>query len=154
MSNIDDRFPSRKSPRLRGYDYTAANYYFVTICTWEKKCLFGEPNHLNDWGKTAAAGLEKIGEHYAGVCVDKFVVMPNHIHAILVLPGKITGLSEVIGSYKSYVTRRIHTVSPNLRVWQTSFHDHVIRGREDYEKIWEYIHTNPIKWEQDCFYFE
>jgi hypothetical protein len=58
----------------------------------------------------------------------------------------------VVGQYKSYVSRSIHHIAPMLNVWQTSFHDHIIRNQHDYQRIWEYIDTNPQKWQEDCFY--
>ena len=147
----DNRFPSRKNPRLPQFDYSQPNYYFVTICTWAKACIFGTPADLSVYGKVAQNCLSEIESHFPGVILDKWVVMPNHIHAIVVLPGNIN-LSAVIGLYKSAVTRQLHKAAPNLRVWQNSFHDHVIRNSFDYEKIWSYIDGNPQKWETDCFY--
>ena len=84
--------------------------------------------------------------------MEKWVVMPNHVHAIVVLPGSNTTLSTVIGQYKSAVTRNIRGSCPNTDIWQSSFHDHVIRTQEDYERIWAYIDTNPARWMDDCFY--
>lgn len=144
-------FHDRKSPRLKNHDYSTPNYYFVTICTHEKKCIFGSPGMLNDFGKIAEEGLKKISEHYSGVKIEKSVVMPNHIHAIVVLTQDDENLCTVIGSYKSFVTRNIHKIDSGICVWQVSFHDHVIRNQQSYEKIWEYIENNPLKWEEDCF---
>lgn len=145
-------YPQRKHPRLKKYDYSSPGYYFVTICTHGKSCLFGLAPHLTDYGRIAREGLQYIPKHFPGVRLDKYVVMPNHIHAIVILPPGNSGLSTLIGAYKSYVTRRIHEDSPDIRVWQESFHDHVIRDQRGYEKIWLYIDTNPLKWEDDCFY--
>ncbi|MDQ9816352.1 hypothetical protein RFZ01_18460, partial [Acinetobacter pittii] len=61
-------------------------------------------------------------------------------------------LSNVVGQYKSFVSRKIHGSCPELRVWQTSFHDHVVRNQQDYQRIWAYIDGNPSNWEKDCFY--
>ena len=147
-----DRFHSRKSPRLRQYDYTTPNDYFVTICTWEKKCLFWRTGVLNHYGEIAKQSFEEIGRHFPDVTVDKFVVMPNHVHGILVLQSGSTNLSAVIGQYKSYVSKQIHVFDADCRVWQASFHDHVIRSQKDYERIWLYIEGNPMRWEDDCFF--
>ena len=152
MERLDNRFPNRKNPRLKQYDYATENYYFVTICTADKKCIFGSPNHLNTFGKLSKEGLQLIGTHFSTVKVDKFVVMPNHIHAIIILSADGVKLTTVVGSYKSYVTKKIHQIDPHIKVWQTSFHDHVLRNRQAYEKIWNYIEYNPMKWEEDCFY--
>ena len=147
----ENRFPVRKNPRLKCYDYTSCNYYFVTICTCGKQPLFGEPEHLSTFGRIAEECLAEVPTHFAQAHIDKWVVMPNHVHAIVVLSGGVD-LSTVVGQYKGAVTRRIHSVQPELTVWQTSFHDHVIRDQRDYERIWVYIDTNPIRWEKDCFY--
>lgn len=145
-------FPNRKSPRLKEYDYRTPNYYFVTICTHEKKRIFGEPENLNDIGKIAHAGFQMVEEVFPGVRINISTVMPNHVHAIVVLVDDSHDLSAVVGSYKSYVTRNVHIRYPNLKIWQKSFHEHIIRNQKSYEKIWNYIENNPLKWQEDCFY--
>ena len=91
--------------------------------------------------------------HYKQVQVDVFKVMPNHIHCILVLDaGADTGLDVVVGLFKSGVSKQIHEIDPDCKVWQRSFHDRIIRNQAEYEKIWSYIETNPNRWEEDCFY--
>ena len=96
----------------------------------------------------------KIPDHFPEVLVDKWVVMPNHVHVIIHLNDCTTELSHVIGQYKSAVTRNIRRIVENMTVWQTSYHDHVIRSERDYLRIWEYIDTNPSRWKDDCFYTE
>ena len=144
----------RKSPSIQGYDYSSANFYFITICTHEKKCIFGEPGKLNRLGKYAEDCLMKIGSIYANIRVDQYVVMPNHIHIIFDVQdsGQKNDLTQIIGQYKMAVTKIIRTENPDMQVWQRSFHDHVIRNQTDYERIWNYIEDNPRKWEEDCFY--
>lgn len=148
---------NRKSARIPGYDYATENYYFITICTYEKKCIFGQAGNLNGRGKIAEELLRQIPEHFPGVKIDKAVVMPNHIHAVIILgcgngEGDLPSLNAVIGQYKAAVTREIHKAKPGLRVWQRSYHDHIIRNQASYEKIWQYIETNPQRWNEDCFY--
>ena len=77
--------PKRKLPRLAGYDYSNQNYYFVTICVHDKKNLFGETDALNIIGKIAETELLNISNHFDGVIIDKYVIMPNHIHAIIII---------------------------------------------------------------------
>ena len=149
-----DRFPLRKHPRMRYYDYATPNYYFITICTHGKACIFGGPGRLNRRGRIAQQGILSITQHFPDAIVDKYVVMPNHIHAIIVLKTKGAKLTDVVGLYKSYVSREIHRVEPECIVWQTSFHDHVIRNAGSYERIWHYIDSNPAIWQEDCFYSE
>ena len=146
--------PKRKSPRIPGYDYSTVNYYFITICTHEKKCIFGEPGRLNRMGLVAEEYLLKIPKLHPKIRLDKYVVMPNHVHAILDVQesGKNADLNVIIGQYKMAVTKRIRKFKPDFEVWQRSYHDHVIRNQSRYERIWNYIEDNPRKWEEDCFY--
>ena len=138
-----EKYPERKNPRLNGYDYSAANYYFVTVCTAGKVNLFASHEEESPYRAIAESGLLKIPEHYPGVTVDKMVVMPNHIHMILVLNGMTASLDKIVGSFKSYVTKEIHKIHPDIAVWQKSFHDHIIRNEEGYQNIWSYIDSNP-----------
>ena len=150
----EDRFPTRKNPRMRGYDYATPNYYFITICTNQKKCLFWSNGKLNRYGRIAYDAIMQISEHFPGNRVEKFVVMPNHIHMILVVEPGGKDTSVVVGSFKSRVSKVVHQIHPELRLWQVSYHDHCIRNQQQYEHIWMYIETNPMRWEKDCFYTE
>ena len=133
------------------------NYYFITICTHDKNCYFGRCGDLNEIGKIAEDCLLSISKFYPGVIVDHYVIMPNHIHAILIFEeNRIQNdkfhLSHVIGQFKMSVTKRIRKKNPDIVVWQRSFHDHIIRNHHSYEEIWKYIEDNPRKWNEDCFY--
>ncbi len=146
-------YPIRKSPRIPHYDYSANNYYFITICTHEKRCIFGMPDTLTPYGLIAMDCLRDIPSHFTQVRLDQFVVMPNHIHAILVLDtGCNAKVSTIVSGYKAAVSRRIHETIPQIQVWQRSFHDHVIRNQQSYEKIWTYVRYNGQKWSDDRFY--
>ena len=147
-----DRFPVRKNPRMKSIDYTSVNYYFITICTWDKQCVFGKVGQPNELGEIAEQGLCNIADHFSGVRMDKYIVMPNHVHGIVAVERQGVSLSTLIGQYKSFVSREIHKIDPQLRVWQTSFHDHVIRNQKEYQQIWLYIDANVSNWEKDCFY--
>ena len=150
-------FYNRKPTRIPGYDYSRKNYYFITVCTHNKVKLFGKPFQLNRYGNLAAEYIERMQHIFPGVKVDNYVVMPNHIHAIIVLgeaKDRSQSLSTVIGQYKTAVTKAVRKDHPELVVWQRSFHDHIIRNQADYERIWEYVQYNPQKWESDCFYCE
>lgn len=151
--------PVRKPTRIPYYDYSSDNYYFVTICTHEKKCIFGSVKELSRYGKIAADSVVDIPIHHSGVRIDKYVIMPNHVHMIVIIgcgncKEKNSDLNQVIGLFKSAVTRKIHETDHDIQVWQRSFHDHVIRNQKDYERIWGYIDTNPMRWDKDCFYVE
>ena len=147
-------FYSRKSARIPNFDYSSCNYYFVTICTGNRRCIFGSPNILNRYGKIAEEEILKIPSHYEGVIIDKYVVMPNHVHMIVILENGNYNLSQIIAQYKSGVTRWIRKCMPDVAVWQRSYHDHVIRNQAAYEKIWLYIEANPKNWDRDCFYLD
>ena len=154
MSLYDEtgRFPQRKHPRLRYYDYSRPNYYFITICTAQKAHIFGQPGGTNRYGQIALEAFTEVQRHFPGVKIDQAVIMPNHVHAIFILTESDTNLSVVVGQYKAYVTKQIRVLNPGMKVWQTSFHDHVIRNQSEYQRIWNYIEGNPGKWQEDCFY--
>ena len=161
--------PKRKPTRLKGYDYSACGYYFVTICTFARKNIFSHivgqglapaENRLTGLGEIAKQELLKSEQRYKGIKIDKYVIMPNHIHAIVIIENAEAGaspcptLSDVICGFKSITTRKSHLISRQEKIWQTSFHDHIIRGEDDYLKIWNYIDENPQKWKEDRFYCE
>lgn len=161
--------PKRKPTRLKNFDYSQNGYYFVTICTYNKTKIFGNivgqglapaENKLSSFGIFAEEELLDLENRYGHIKIDKYVIMPNHIHAIIQIENETAGaspcptLSDIICSFKSLTTRRCRKIKPTEKIWQTSFHDHIIRGEEDYLKIWNYIDNNPYKWKDDCFYTE
>ena len=144
---------SRKATRIPHYDYSNHNYYFLTLCTDHRKCIFGQPGNLNDLGRIVEKHIINVPKFYQNVMVDKYVVMPNHVHMILVLNGEVNpNTSLIMGQFKRGVTMEIREIMPDFPVWQRSFHDHVIRNQKDYERIWLYIDANPMNWSKDCFY--
>lgn len=149
-------FLSRKYPRLSGYDYQTLNYYFLTLCTHQHRCIFGPPGRINQLGCIAAQDFVRIPTIYPGIRIDKYVVMPNHIHVIVVIedPNNTPGISQIIALYKTGVTKQIRSIKPGMQVWQRSFYDHIIRNQESYEEIWTYIDGNPQKWETDKFHID
>ena len=147
---------ARKSTRIPNYDYSSCNYYFITICTHNRKCIFGSVNQLNKLGYIVNKHILLISKHYKNVYVDKYVIMPNHIHLILVLKNgsEKPNINQIIGQFKSGVSREIHNVISDIEIWQRSFHDHIIRNQNSYEKIWLYIDSNPVNWSKDCFFVD
>lgn len=147
-------FAKRKSPRISDYNYSKPNYYFITICTENKKCIFGKAGNINQYGTIVKKCIEKISGIYPQIMVDKYVIMPNHIHMILVIHSvdNLVSITHIVGQFKMSVSKEIRKKNPDMKVWQRSFHDHIIRNERSYQKIWEYIENNPIKWEEDCFY--
>ena len=164
--------PKRKHPRLDNYDYGSPGAYFVTICTQNKNCVLSRivgrglaPAETPEieytaFGKIAQEQLLLLKDRYPCITVDRYVIMPNHIHVILVLEDDTAGASprptimDAICAYKSLTTRECRKIGFAEKLFQTSFYDHVIRGSEDYEKIVKYIHENPMRWDCDEFYTE
>ena len=161
--------PIRKRTRLKGYDYSTPGEYFVTICTAQKTHLFGEIKnsemHLSSIGKIVKGEILGIASHYENIRIDNYVIMPNHIHMIIVVEQteginpfptmKKYDIPNVVGKFKAGVTKIVGNAfmhSAKKIIWQPSFHDHIIRGEKDFLKISEYININPLKWELDCFY--
>ena len=111
-------------------------------------------------GQIAKRCLLDIEAHYGNVKLDNWVIMPNHIHLLLRIVEQTDPTSairydvpNVVGKYKAAVTRSVgNAFMHSGKLWQSSFHDHVVRSDDDYLKIWNYISGNPSKWLEDCFY--
>ena len=137
--------------------------YFITICTKDKKCILskivGDDAHIVPQNKLSRTGeiclkyIRNINNVYENATVDKYVIMPNHIHMIITIHGTMKASSptinteNIIRSFKTMVTKELGN-----SIFQRSFHDHIIRNDEDYKKVSEYIGTNVLRWESDCFY--
>lgn len=161
--------PKRKSPRLKLFDYSQNGAYFVTICTKDRRCILGEINTpcsvgeaalclpnivLSTWGKIVDSHIKSINDVYPDITVDKYIIMPNHIHLLISINNGRQGaasptISHIVKGIKSLVTKQI-----GVNIFQRSFHDHVVRGEKDYLEIWQYIDTNHLKWQEDCFYIQ
>ena len=141
--------PERKPNRIPNYDYSLPNYYFVTICTHQKQHIFGTVAQLNGYGQIAAELLLTIPKHFPNAAIDKYVIMPNHIHAIIILrdasPDSRKDLSVILGQFKAKVSQILHQTMPGRIIWQKSFYDRVIRTEQDYQAAWRYIDENPIR---------
>ena len=111
-----------------------------------------------DFGKIAEEQLLLLEERYSYLKIDRYVIMPNHIHVIFVLDYKTAGASprptvmDIVCAYKSLTTRECKRIGFSEKVFQTSFYEHIIRGREDYEETVKYIYENPIRWHYDELY--
>ncbi len=156
--------PQRKTVRLKGYDYSAPGAYFITICVQGRRCILSKITvgeglappavHLTAKGKLAEEQIQQIPIRFPTATVDKYVIMPNHIHLILTLRTGAGGASpsptitQVVGTFKSMTTRLCEGES---KLFQRSLYDHVVRNDTDYQEIWTYIGQNPAKWKDDCF---
>lgn len=153
-NKLDNNYFKRKNPRLKDYNYTLGGYYFITICTENKNHYFGEiveeKMQLNEIGKLAYSNIENLEKIYNTIKIDKFIVMPNHIHMIIIIK-KETDLtvSRIIKQYKEWITKTIKKF-----IWQKSYYDHIIRNEKDYYRIWKYIDENELKWSLDKYYSE
>jgi REP-associated tyrosine transposase len=145
----------RKRLRLSQFDYSAPGYYFITLCVWRRRCILGNVDEncviLSDLGRLVSDALQRVPERYVGILLDAFVVMPNHLHALLELTGSETALSAAIGAFKSLSTNAARTASmiADAKLWQRGFHDHVVRSDADLDRLREYIANNPLKWHLD-----
>lgn len=152
--------PERKPTRLREYDYSSPGSYFITICTLNRECILSSINNgeitLTEIGIIAEQQILDIPRRFSTVIIDEYVIMPNHIHIILVISGNVPGgaspsptVSDMIRVIKSQTTRLSEC---SQKIFQRSFYDHVIRNEMDHTMIKDYIRNNPFKWQADCFY--
>ena len=148
----DMELQQRKPNRLRNFDYSQNGYYFITVCTTQKQKILcqivGDDAHIvpTKYGIIA----EKFIKTIQGI--DKYVIMPNHIHLIVknengTMWASSPTVSQKIRSFKILVTKELQKP-----IFQRSFYDHIIRDEDDYLRIWEYIDTNPAKWSENKYY--
>jgi REP element-mobilizing transposase RayT len=180
MTRYDPDKHHRRSIRLRGYDYARPGAYFVTICTQDRQCLFGEIRDgqmiVNDIGQMITHWWQELPRRFPSVTLDEFVVMPNHLHGILILhvgadrrvrpnstvapvkEGRHIGLPlhRIIQWFKTMTTNGyVREVKEekwppfNKRLWQRNYYEHVIRTEDEWDEIRAYIAENPLKWELD-----
>ena len=166
-----EELPKRKQHRLAGYDYSKSGYYFVTICTQNRRCVLSRivgrglaPAETPEiaytlFGEIAKKQLLILKDRYPCLALDRYVIMPDHIHAILILNGEMAGedvgfvksairptIMDIVCTYKSLTTRECKKNGFDGKLFQTSFYEHIIRDKEDYEEIVKYIYENPIRW--------
>jgi REP element-mobilizing transposase RayT len=164
----------RKSIRLKGYDYSQNGAYFITICTEHRECLFGTIRNgkmvLNEIGTIARNELEKTSTIRKYMTIDCFIVMPNHVHAIVIIDNPVgaycntplrgkfkspsNNLGAMIRGYKSTVTKKINQFRQTYKkpIWQRNYYEHIIRNEESFQKISDYIIANPQSWGNDKLY--
>lgn len=139
---------NRKNIRLKNFDYSEENAYFITICTKNRKRIFWENKtifELNEFGNIVMKHWMKIPQVYDNVMLDEFVIMPNHIHGIIIIEDKkLNAIGNIINQYKTSVTKEIRQVSSDnkLEIWQRNYYEHIIRERE-IDRIRCYIANNP-----------
>ena len=150
---------TRRSIRLRGYDYTLAGAYFFTTVTDKREPLLGTVSNgkmiSNPKGVIVEATWFDLTNHIDGIELGDFVVMPNHVHGVVVIhdihSAKPVSLPEVIRQFKTYSARRINELrdTPGRAVWQRNYYEHIIRNEREWENIHCYIVSNPAEWASD-----
>jgi putative transposase len=174
----------RKSIRLQGYDYASPGAYFVTMCSYQRRTIFGDivddefvPNHI---GAIVIEEVLRSQQIRSELTIDEWVLMPNHLHAILWIETKqdcrsnrvgATGRSPLrdqqflrgpakksLGSFvaglKSASTKRINQIrhSPGTPVWQRNYYERIIRNERELARLRQYTHDNPLRWEYDRYH--
>ena len=167
-------WPTRRSIRVQGHDYTSSSAYFVTICTADRTCLFGEiaddTPDLSEIGMIVDEEWRRSPQVRRNMALDAYVVMPNHLHGILFIDGATDGrrashrlaptktgprnpagsLGAIIGQFKSAVTKRVSLLADAPAVvWQRGYYEHIIRDDADLNRIRTYIANNPARWAED-----
>ena len=168
----------RRSIRLTGYDYAQAGEYYVTLCVKDRDCILGEilqnEVRLSRIGEIVKQCWEGIPKHFSNAMLDEFIIMPNHLHGIVILVGTrhavsqpitssqrekiplqmgeefgkpICGsLSTIMRSFKSAAANRIHSKGYPEFAWQSRFHDHILRDTYDLDRVRRYMRNNPTRW--------
>jgi putative transposase len=179
MSLFREQFRIESARRV-GWDYGSRGWYFVTICTKDKKCTLGTVSDhkivLSKAGAIADDEMQRIAKHYSNVTIDRFVIMANHVHAIIVIEGdhvysphagdgaspvstagslratmemRANSLADIVGGYKAGVTRICHAEGIADFAWQARFHDHILRSNSTVKATRDYIDKNPEGWVED-----
>ena len=171
---FDPQKHHRRSIRLHGYDYSQSGAYFFTIVTQGKACLFGEIKDgkvlLNEAGKVILSWWYELPKKFPNIKLDTFIVMPNHFHGIIIIDDlhvcsnegdtdKKPTLGTVIQWFKTMSTNEYIRGVKNLgwqpfdrRLWQRNYYEHIVRNEQDWERIHNYIESNPLNWEDDNEY--
>ena len=158
--------PKRKHPRLKCYDYSQPGFYFVTICVQDRLKILSRVGQglapaetvvdLSPLGRLLEQQLFELEKRYDYVRIDKYIIMPDHIHVIIELTGDLIAaaasdrptLYDIVGAYKSITTRLCNKIygTPGRKLFQTSFYEAVIRTEQGYFEAYQYIEGNPGRW--------
>ena len=170
MNDMDNDLKNRKPNRYKGFDYSASGAYFLTICTHNRQknlstivggdVLDAPKVQLLPCGRIAEKYLNQLSDFYDNVTVERYVIMPNHIHFILLVSNdgasrtspptrQHATVSSFVSTFKRFCDKEI-----GQNVWQRNFHDHVIRSLDEHNEYVRYIFENPRRWELDELYSE
>ncbi|PSB43071.1 transposase [Chamaesiphon polymorphus] len=151
-------FHHRQSIRLNGYDYSRSGAYFITICTHDREYLFGEivneAIELNTLGELARSHWQQLSQHHPNIIIDESIVMPNHLHGIIILEsstGSTKSISEIIRGFKTFSAKAINKERGlrGIPVWQRNYYDRIIRNELELDRVRQYIMNNPRNWDAD-----
>lgn len=163
MENETEEKITRKNIRLKEYNYAQNGYYFITICTRNRKCILSTIENYNEcrgdhWssviynkltliGKTVEKYIKEMKIIYKNIDIDEYIIMPNHIHIILIIneKQKVT-ISQMIQQLKGIISKEL-----KQSIWQKLFYEHIIRCEKEYLQIKQYIQNNPYNWEDDIY---
>ena len=174
-----DELIKRKTPRYQSFDYNSVGVYFITICTQNRRCILSRivgtgvldcpQPELTRYGEIADKYIKQLNDFYEHLSVEKYVIMPNHIHFLLwvkenknktdngqsgtPVPTNVeranNACSQFVSTFKRFCNKEY-----GENIWQVRFNDHIIRNRDDYEEHVKYIYENPIRWYYDELYTE
>ncbi len=159
---------NRRTIRLKGYDYSQAGAYFVTICVRNRQCVLGDvfdgEMKLSEYGKVAVESWHWLARRFTYIELDEWIVMPNHLHGIIVIhddqisrgdsriaPTGRKSLGRLMGAFKTVSTKRINEMrkTPGAKLWQRNYFEHIVRNPNSLDRIREYIGTNARFWQSD-----
>lgn len=153
--------PHRASIRLSRFDYASANWYYITICVQDKKRLLGkvvdDRSFMSPYGRISNNELIKLSNIFPVIELDEYVIMPNHIHAIIGFRATVKvapTLGQIIGAYKSRVIHECLLLAKTKdhflgKLWQRNYYEHIVRDKNDLNRIRQYIRNNPANWTKD-----
>ncbi len=167
---MDNELPKRKNIRKQNFNYSKAGAYFITICT-DNRCailsrivgtgvLDGPYVELMPYGQIADKYIKQLNDFYDNIKVVEYVIMPNHIHIMLLVFDDGPSRTPVPTTQNSIVSRFISTFKRfcnkecGHNIWQYRSNDHIVRNYEDYREHLQYIRLNPARWREDSLYSE
>jgi putative transposase len=156
--NFDPFVHGRRSIRLPGYDYSVAGAYFITICTHQREHLFGKILD-GEMQESKIASIVRshwlnLSRHYANLITDEFIIMPDHIHGIMILKeasiNNVKSIPNIIQEFKTFSARKINITreQKGIPVWQRNYYESVIRTTEGLDNVRKYIVDNPRNWDE------
>jgi len=169
--------PVRKNIRLQGYDYSSNGAYFITFCVENGHEMLGKivgrgiPDapciiELTEYGTNLCNIIDFVNKNFTNIIIDKYVIMPNHAHMIVLInkndsipeegdgaSGKPRPTNALIPKLLSSIKRYANKLA-GFNMWQDSYHDRIIRNEDEYHIRWNYIEDNPAKWAEDEFFVQ